>query len=586
VQLAQRIGAEVLATAGSPEKRDLLRTLGVQHVMDSRSLAFAEEVRSLTGGKGVDVVLNSLAGEFITASLDTLANGGVFLELGKRGVMTPEFVARTRPDVRYHVYDLGAEAMADHALLRPMFDEILEGLTKRELQPLPVKVFPLERIQDAFRYMAQAKHIGKLVARPRGAGARHAPIVSGAATYWITGGLGGIGLETARWLVGLGAKTLVLSGRHAPSTRALDTIRELEQQGATVRIVAADAADRIQMLKILQDIERELPVLRGVVHAAGMVDDAPILLQNWDRMRQVLSGKAHGAFVLHELTIDLKLDFFVLYSAAGLLLGALGQSSYAAANAELDALAAARHQLGLPALSVAWGTWADVGMAAKLASEGSDVWSARGLGKITPAAGFASLERLMREDVVHAAVLPIDWQQFLGQLPDGAERSFFSQLTSVNRRAESAQRQEVSSLLSTILSMPGFQRRAALVAHLSQKALHVIGLDPKTLLNPKVPLKELGLDSLMAVELRNTLARSTGHPLPATLLFDYPTLDGLADQLMRVLSLDAEPTAGSTTISASATASAQSAVAELTDDEAEALLLRELDSSTEMPHGT
>jgi acyl carrier protein len=341
--------------------------------------------------------------------------------------------------------------------------------------------------------------------------------------------------------------------------------------------------------------------LRGVIHAAGIVDDSVLLHQTWERCRGVLQGKVDGAFILHELTRELPLDFFVLYSAAGVLLGAPGQGPYAAANAALDALAQARRAANLPALSVAWGAWGEVGMVAALAARGPDVWADRGLVRITPASGFAGLERLLRDRAAYAAVMPIHWSRFLARLPAGSQRGFFARVSADATRPPVATAAAAlgPSLVQTLKNSPPMQRRPALLSHLGDRAVAVIGLDAKTAVNPTLPLKELGLDSLMAVELRNTLARSLGKPLPATLLFDYPTLDALADHLLRALGLDSRagseprpqassssPSASPSSAAAQAAHAASSEIAELTDEEAEALLLRELEAdSSRSSHG-
>ncbi|MEO8152058.1 MAG: SDR family NAD(P)-dependent oxidoreductase [Rhizobacter sp.] len=567
VQLAQRCGAEVFATAGSPDKRDLLRKMGVAQVMDSRSLSFVDEVRAATGGQGVQVVLNSLAGEFIPATLSVLGQGGRFLELGKKDIMSTESAAKLRPDVRYHAYDLGSEAQADHRLLRPMFDDILAALADGSLRPLPVKVYALQEAREAFRFMAQARHVGKIVLRSSAA-------ISANASYWITGGFGGLGLETARWLVASGARHLVLSGRTAPGAHAVAVIAELEAAGARVTGFEADTADKTRMVAVLEQITSTMPPLRGVIHAAGAVDDAVLQRQTWARCQAVLRGKAHGAWVLHDITQHLPLDFFILYSAAGVLLGAAGQGVYPAANAELDALAQARRRMGLPALSVAWGAWADVGMAARTAEGGHDVWAARGLGKITPASGFAALSKLMRDGSAYAAVLPIDWPRFLSQLPAGADAAFYSAMATA-APANASPVAQGPAILERLRAMPTGQRRQGLVTYLGERALHVLGLEASTPLSPKVALKDIGLDSLMAVELRNALAKSFAQPLPATLLFDYPTLDALSASLLRTLGLEARVSAPVVDPSALDT-SALDEVADMSDEEAEALLLKEL----------
>lgn len=576
IQLAKRAGAEIFATAGSASKRSLLQSLGVQHVFDSRTLAFAQQIGAQTGGQGVDIVLNSLSGEFIAASVSVLAKGGCFLELGKRDIWSAEQFAKARPDARYRAYDFGAVADAERASVRPMLDEVIAGIEAGELQPLPVRVFDFAEAPDAFRFMAQARHVGKLVLRaPAGTGLGDR-LVRENATYWITGGLGALGLHTARWLVDKGARSLVLTARHSPNESAERAIAQLRESGARVEVALADAGDSAAMSDVLGRIRRTLPPLRGVIHAAGALDDGVLMQQNLARWSEVLAGKAHGARILDAITRGLPLDFFILYSAAGLLLGPAGQGAYASANAELDALAHRRRACGFPATSVAWGMWADSGMAASAVSSGSDSWAERGLGWIKPAEAFARLESLLRSGATHAAVLPIDWQKFATKLGASAvDRSYFSSVIPQLAQAavvEVAQRQD--GRLEQWKNAPESERRALLATHLHERALSVLGLDPSTRLDVRAPLKDAGLDSLMAVELRNALVRSIGHSLPATLLFDYPSLDQLAAYLMKTLKL--APQAAPVRPVAPVVAAG---VAALSDEEAEAQLLAELEGT-------
>jgi acyl transferase domain-containing protein/NADPH:quinone reductase-like Zn-dependent oxidoreductase/acyl carrier protein len=592
VQIAQRAGAEVFATAGSPAKRALLRRMGVAQVFDSRSLAFRDELLAATGGRGVDVVLNSLAGEFIPASVATLAPDGWFLELGKRDVWSPERMRETRPDVRYRIYDLGEELSANPKLAPALLGELCAALADGSLRPLPVRAFDFAQAPEAFRFMAQAHHVGKLVLRAPGAARRAAagaPLVRPDATYWITGGTGGIGVRTARWLVQQGARDVVLTGRREPSADAQHVIEECMRLGARIHVRAADAGVPASVAAVLDEIRMTMPPLRGVVHAAGVLEDGVLAGQTWPRWQAVLRGKAHGAHLLDALTRDLPLDFFVLYSAAGLQLGPAGQGAYPAANAELDALAWARRSAGLPALSVAWGQWAEAGMAARTSTGagagGADAWSARGLGWIAPREGFAQLARLLRDGATYAAVLPIDWARFLTRLPAGIDRDFYRAVAPAERapaRAEpttATRAAEGVSLVERWRAAPAGDRRGLMLAHLADRARHVLGLDAGVPLDPRGALKDAGLDSLMSVELRNVLTRSLGRSLPATLLFDYPSLDALASYLLRALDLSGDAPPPSDSASARPVAERPSAddVAALSDEEAEALLLAELD---------
>lgn len=569
VHLARRRGAIIFATAGSDARRAVLAALGVQHVMDSRSLAFADQVLAATGGRGVDVVLNSLAGEFLTASLRVLAPGGRFVEIGKRGILTHDEMRRIRPDASYFPFDLGADAERDRTLLRPMLEELSAALADGSLPPLPVTTYALEDAPTAFRDMAQSKHAGKLVLL---APTAHHDAGLPRGTSLITGGLGALGLETARWLVQSGVRSLVLTGRHRPGPQATAVIDELRRAGADVRSVVADAADRVAMQAVLDMIAAEMAPLRGVFHAAGAVHDAALGNQVWDRCREVLQGKAHGAWVLHDLTRGLDLDCFVLYSAAGVVIGAAGQGVYPAANAELDALVLARRRAGLPALSIAWGPWAGAGMASGL---GERAWAARGLSMLHPASALAALAQALRERAAYVVVMRMDWRRYAAQLPVGLDRAFFSSLL-----PEAVERPEASrgagAFVAGLRALPSGARREALLDHLRQLALHVVGLDGATPVAGATPLKDIGLDSLMAVELRNAVMRSVGRPLPATLLFDYPTLDALGAHLVRLLQLEdaVEPEASA------ATRAAVEEVARLSEAEAYDLLLSELEGDS------
>ncbi len=578
VQLVQRVGGEVFATAGSPAKRAYLKSIGVQHVFDSRSVSFADDVLAATDGRGVDVVLNSLAGEFITASVRTIATGGWMLELGKRDIWTPAQVASARPDVRYRAYDLGGEALADRGLLPPMLAELRAWLADGSLRPLPTRAFEFGAVSEAMRFMAQARHIGKLVLRaPVRTQMADASLVRGNATYLITGGTGAVGVRTARWLVSAGARSIVLTGRRAPGAESQAIIDGCRAAGADVFVRAVDVSDERAMAAVLGEIDAEMPPLRGVVHAAGVVDDGVLVNLTWARWRAVLQGKACGARILNALTQHRSLDFFVMYAAAGLHLGPLGQGPYAAANAELEALASSRREHGLPALSIAWGMWPDAGMAADVAARGGDGWSGRGLHWIDPERAFAQMARLLAEHATQVIAMPINWAQFLERLPAGEDRSFFRAVEPMVRRVPTAPLAATGRAVSVVESWraaPASAWRDLAIAHVLERTRQVLGVDDLFVIPEGVALKDVGLDSLMAVELRNVLTRSLGKSLPATLLFDYPSLDALSGYLLRTFELLPPVVPAVVSVPTNAT----SEIETLTDEEAEALLLAELNS--------
>jgi acyl transferase domain-containing protein/acyl carrier protein len=559
ITLAQRAGAEIFATAGSPEKRAFLKSLGVSHVMDSRSLGFAEEILKITGGRGVDVVLNSLADQFVDRSFEVIARNGRFLEIGKRGIWEPERVARLNRGIQYFVVDWSVDARNNPALIGSMLRELMAAFDRGELESLPHRVFPLREAKAAFRFMGQGRHTGKVVVSheemlgPGTAGSNLDP----QGTYLITGGLRGLGLMTAQWLAQRGARHLVLTGRSTPDSQAREALRAIEALGTNVRVVQADASDAGAMKLLLEDTRSTMPPLRGVIHSAGVLDDGVLLQQNWDRFATVFAPKVTGSLLLHRLTASDALDFFVLFSSVAAVLGSPGQGNYVAANAFMDNLAAARTAGGMRGLSINWGAWAGAGVAV---DRGVTARAAElGYGVIDPQGGFQALEAALNSGRSQVIVFPVDWTRFLRHFSrDGQFPLFLANFARTGLAARPATRDRVdgggsfegsipssgasqtaSSFGDRLAAVPPNQRRALVVDQIRCDAARVLGLENLELLPNNKPLNELGLDSLMAVDLRNALGDALGCNLPATLLFDYPTVEALARYLSRsVLGLE------------------------------------------------
>ena len=409
VQIAQRLGAEVFATAGSPEKRAYLESLGVQHVFSSRNVDFADAIRARTGGAGVDVVLNSLTGDFIPASLGVSTTGGRFVEIGKTG-WSRERVAAFRTDVQYTIVDWAPMARYEPAPIRAILEDTLRQASEGTLRPLPATSFRASDAVAAFRFMAQARHIGKVVV------VHGAPGVRGDATYLVTGGLSGLGLLVAEWLVRRGARSLILLGRSEPTETARETLAGLEAQGARIAVVRGDVAHEADLRAVFEGVLPGLPPLRGIIHSAGVLDDGVLVQQDWSRFERVMAPKVTGAWHLHELSIGLPLDFFVLFSSVAAVFGSAGQANHSAANSFLDALAFKRQAHGMPASSINWGVWSEVGAAVRH-GVGKRV-SEQGVGMIDPAGGLAVLERVIEEQPAQAVVFPADWAQIRGAVHD------------------------------------------------------------------------------------------------------------------------------------------------------------------------
>ena len=574
VQVALHLGAEVFATAGNPAKRRFLKGLGVRHVLDSRSLDFAQAIRSVTRGDGVHVVLNALSGEFISASVASLATGGRFVEMGKRDIWTTERMRSVRSDASYFPFDLGDAADGDPTLVPGLFAELGEHLASGALRPLPVSAFSFEHAEEAFRTMAQARHIGKVVLT---AEAVRRLAIDSLACYLVTGGHGALGQHVARWLADRGAKHVVLTGRRAPPLENAGVMAELAARGVRVTAVQTDVAKTADMNALFEQIERSGAPLRGVVHSAGVLDDGVLLDQTWSRVQHVMQPKLGGAWQLHRLTRNLNLDFFVLFSAGAAVLGSPGQAGYCAANLSLDAVAQARRSAGLPATSIAWGPWADGGMAASMSERDASRWRDRGVASLSTIEGLSLLEASLEGVDTAVAALAMDWKRFSAA---GPQRSRFDRLAIRQGPKAVAAPEAQGQLLARIEESPPAERRNVLAAFLRQQARLALGIDGATELDERRPLKELGLDSLMAVELRNALVAAVGKPMPVTLLFDFPTLAALGDYLGEaVLKLEARaPHAAAESGDAARHQTQVAAVARLSDAEAEALLLAELGS--------
>jgi NADPH:quinone reductase-like Zn-dependent oxidoreductase/NAD(P)-dependent dehydrogenase (short-subunit alcohol dehydrogenase family)/acyl carrier protein len=538
IQWAKRVGAEIFATAGSEEKRGYLRELGVAHVLDSRSLGFADEIRRITAGEGIDVVLNSLSGEFIPASLGLLRDHGRFLEIGKRDYYDNKQLG-LRPFLRslsFSLVDLRGMIARRPELVGELLRELVAMFEAGELQPVPVRAFPASRAAEAFQHMAQAKHIGKIafvMKDPEArlvAGGREAGIpVRGDRSYVITGGLGGLGLSVSRWLVERGARHLLLVGRRGPGEEAKRAMVAMEEAGASVLAVQADVSKADEVARIAAALDRGMPPLGGIVHAAGVLDDHTLLELSEESFRKVFAPKGLGAWNLHAMSEGREIDFFVMYSSAASLLGSPGQGNYAAANALVDALAHRRAQAGRPAMSIQWGAFGEVGLAAAQDNRGQRLVS-RGVASLTPEEGLAALGRLFSHPRPEVGILRLDMRQWVEFYPRAAGLSFFAELA---REGTGATRHAGEMVDRLEAAAPG-ERLPLLERHVTEQVGMVLRLDPARI-DRRAPLSSLGLDSLLSLELRNRLEATLGLRLSATLLFTYPTSSLLSEHLLTLL---------------------------------------------------
>jgi polyketide synthase 12 len=522
VQLARHLGLEVFVTA-SRGKWDTLRAMGFDedHISDSRSLEFEEKFRRVAGERGMDVVLDSLAGEFVDASLRLVAPGGVFLEMGKTDIRDPGLIAEEYPGVRYRAFDLfepGRPRMHQWMLdLAELFDA---GV----LRPLPVTTFDIRRAEAALRYLSQARHTGKVVMMM--------PDAWAAGTVLITGGTGMAGSALARHVVARhGVRRLVLVSRRGPDAPgAADLVAELAAAGAQVQAVACDAADREALAKVISDIPVQHP-LSTVIHAAGVLDDAVVTSLTPDRVDVVLRAKVDAAWNLHELTRDLDVSAFVMFSSMAGLVGSSGQGNYAAANSFLDGLAAHRRAQRLPAISLGWGLWDQASAmtggldAADLARLGRD-----GVLALSSDEALEMFDTAMIVDepfLVPARIDPTALRAHAIAVPP-----MFTDLVNAPTRRKVdnslAAAKSKSALAHRLHGLPQPEQHAIVLDLVRSHIATVLGNISPEGIDPDKAFQELGFDSLTAVEMRNRLKTATGLALPPTLIFDYPTPNGLA----------------------------------------------------------
>jgi myxalamid-type polyketide synthase MxaB len=514
IQIAQAAGAEIFATA-SLGKWDYLKSQGIVHIMNSRSLDFADEVLRATSGEGVDVVLNSLSGPALERSFAVLKHGGRFVEIGRLGGGLPDEAVR-RPDAKYFTFELGALIARDPVESIRTGEQIRTLFELGVLRPLPMTMFAIENAAEAYRFMQQTRHVGKIILTLGEASA-----VRGDASYLVTGGLGGLGLKVADYLVSAGARHLVLAGRQGASGEAQAAIEEMRRRGASIEVVQSDVSSPDGAAAMIDACQRAAP-LRGVIHAAGVLREGLVGNQSVESFATVMAPKVRGGWELHRLTREVPLDFFVCFSSMASLTGSPGQANYAAANAFLDSLATMRRAEGLPAVSIQWGPWAEVGMAAGLEF-------GAGIEKLSVDDGLVALRALLKPQRGargEIGVMKVRWDVFTKRWPSAEGLIYLSALMDHSRGGPPAPRDDFRK---TLRSAPEAARRQLLVEHIHEAVRQVLGLSASFEIKDSQAWTDFGVDSLMMVEIKNRLERSFRITLPVELLLREVSIRSVAD---------------------------------------------------------
>ena len=549
VQIAQAMGATVIATVGTEDKRRFLREHGVAHIAHSRDLSFVDDVRRWTDGRGVDVVLSAMAGDAFIESIRLLARHGRFVDIGKKTLVDNEVLPLRmfNEGLSYTAIDMDRLLRDRPTFCMDMAEQGLLEVAAGRMEAPPVRVFEAGQAAEAFLVMAQGQHMGRLAIRydrttvevtevPAAAGSSGeragsepgsgvGALVRADGTYVVTGGLGGFGLEVARWLARRGAGGLLLLGRRGLDTPgAAEAVEALAAEGTRVQAMAVDVSDRSALAGALSAARASrppLPPIRGVFHCAMVLDDGYIDALSRERLARVLAPKAQGAWWLDQLTADDPLDHFVGFSSVAVAVGNPGQASYVAANGFLDALAEVRRAKGRPGLSIQWGVLGEVGVVTRHREVGEQLASG-GMVPMSTHDALDGLERALRSEAAHLGIYTVDWERWTAQQPDLARRPLYARV----RSGAWGRGSPLFGLIVSLLEVEPGQWSHQIAHRLRAEVARLLGMDPEQIGLAR-SLGELGVDSLLAVELVNELTPQ-GYPIKVVDLMRGPTLEELA----------------------------------------------------------
>ncbi|MEO1616255.1 MAG: SDR family NAD(P)-dependent oxidoreductase [Planctomycetota bacterium] len=579
MQLAKLAGVTFFGTAGTDEKRDYVLRAGAARVMNSRDLRFASETLEETNGEGIDIVLNSLPGEAIAKGISILRTGGRFLEIGKRDIYNdaPLGMEPFRNNLAFFAIDLDQLIREQPAVIGQRLGSLVPRFESGELKPLPVKSFDATEVRDAFRFMQQAQHIGKVVVDFQASltdvflGESDPFRAKADRSYWIAGGLGGFGFRVAQWLAERGAKHLVLGGRsgrvNADSMPALDRLRE---QGVDVKILPVDLTDAVSVTRAAEQIEREGPALAGVFHTAMVLEDRLIADLDRETLERVLRPKVQGGWNLHAATEDLDLEQFVLFSSLSSVFGHAGQANYSAANSLLDSLGHYRRSIGMPATVINWGHVGNVGYLSRR-GELSQRLERQGVLTFSDDEAMQCLDRAIGTDAIQWSVLRMDWTVWRGLGITGNVSPRFAGLLQGKRQSNASDRVVTPA---DIRDAGGDERMTMISELVGKKVATLLGIEPERMPWDQ-PLLSLGLDSLMAVEMRNWVENQLQIDLPIATLMRGNGLEEICQTIACAFgSADEKESKQTTTADAepNETAELLDRLSEMSDDDVDALL--------------
>lgn len=535
IEVARHAGAEIYATAGSEEKRRLLREMGIKYVMDSHSLDFVEEIRKYTNNEGIDVVLNSLAGEAMFQSMKLLRGFGRFLEIGKKDIYENNNLKMDifKQSITYTFFDLHKILNERPELTHKHLNAVLDHFSQGHYKIIPKKVFDASHVLDGFDLMTRGQHVGKIVFDMKTDGLMIEPmdkLFNENETYLITGGMGGLGFALAEWMCSKGASHIVLAGRNLPDKKREQDIEVLRDKDKNIVIETADISNIAQVEKLLSKIRSSMPPLAGVFHAAGSLSDSSLANLSHEQYDAPVGSKIYGSWNLHSATAGDNLKYFVLFSSAASPLGSIGQANYVAGNAFLDSLSKERQATGKPVTCINWGPIAEIGLAAQDEIRGKRLHK-EGITSLTQSEYIAALEFVLTNKLTDVSILHLNYDKWVDHNPTYAIDSLLSELADkTETAAENSFVQELKACISA--------DQAALMMQTAVKEIlaSILKSSPEKI-DIDLPFANLGLDSLMAIQLRNKLQKLTGLQISVTVFWNYSKVRMLSDFLLKELGI-------------------------------------------------
>ncbi|MEM6822450.1 MAG: SDR family NAD(P)-dependent oxidoreductase [Verrucomicrobiota bacterium] len=532
IQVAKDVEAEIYATAGTEEKRDYLRNLGIKHVMDSRSLDFVQETTAATSGQGVDVILNSLTGNALTESFTLLAPYGRFIEVGKRDIAENSDLPMStfNRNITFASLDLDRLHLEREGDARRTLKQVETAFTEGRFEPPPTKVFSANQVVDAFRLLGSGDHIGKIAVKVNDENVQgisnddSSKLLPKKGTYLVTGGTRGFGLEVADWLSRHEVEQIVLVSRSGAATdEARSIIESIQNKGTRVEALALDITNKSEVETLISRIQSDLPPLTGIFHGAMVLDDAFLPDLNRERFEKVLAPKLTGAWNLHASTKDIALKYFVCFSSVSSLIGNKGQANYIVANAFLDALSHYRRARNLPSTTVNWGAFSESGVVARNKSV-QDLLEKSGIGGLTNETALDALEKILAHNPVQVGVFDVEWSEWKDSNAGVASTSRFSNLISTLSDGEDAGEEDPATEWKERMTGIEEKERARLLGNsISEQLGSILKVSPEKI-SQDANISNLGIDSLMTIELVVVLKKHFGIVLSNQELAQDPSI--------------------------------------------------------------